>query len=171
MPLHRAPGLQRFAALLLSAVAAGTLSTVAQILLWIAFADAWPAILFRDARLTAAIVMGSEVLPPPETFDLAVMAVATAVHLTLSFVYIALVVLLVDGRTATAAATLGAGFGLVLYAVNMHVFTSIYPWFVQARDWTTVAAHLVFGLVAALTWRVVAADRLSPRHGDNLTQP
>ena len=36
-------------------VAAGIVSTLAQIALWLIFSDAFPAILFRDARLTAAI--------------------------------------------------------------------------------------------------------------------
>ncbi len=58
-------------------IVAGVVATVAQIILWWAFTDDLPSILYRDARLTAAIVMGPAVLPPPSTFDLAVMIVAT----------------------------------------------------------------------------------------------
>jgi len=34
----------------------------------------------------------------------------------------------------------------------MYGFTLVYPWFEQARDWITVVAHVVFGVVAAAAW-------------------
>jgi hypothetical protein len=139
-------------ALVLASIAAGTLSTLVQVVLWLLFTDAWPAILFRDARLAAAIVMGASVLPPPASFDPAVMLVATVVHFALSVVYTALVAWLVGRHPPGHAMALGAGFGLALYAVNMHGFTLVYPWFAQARDWITVVAHVVFGVVAAVAW-------------------
>jgi len=36
--------------------------------------------------------------------------------------------------------------------VNMHGFTLVFPWFAQARDWITLAAHVAFGVVAAGAW-------------------
>jgi hypothetical protein len=54
-------------------VIAGTLATLIQVLLWLIFTDDFSAILFRDARLTAALVLGASVLPPPATFDAGVM--------------------------------------------------------------------------------------------------
>ena len=149
----------RVAALLIAALAAATLSTVVQIVLWLAFTDAWPSILFRDARLAAAIVMGSSVVSPPATFDMAVMAIATMVHLVLSLFYTIFVVLLVDQRRMLLAVALGVAFGLGLYAVNMHVFTFIFPWFVQARGWITAIAHMTFGVVAAIAWCYGARPR------------
>jgi len=150
-----------FAALLIATVAAATLSTAVQVVLWLVFTDAWPAVLYRDARLAAALVMGPSVLPPPASFDLVVMAVATAVHCAVSLLYTALVARLVEGRSAATATLLGAVFGLALYAVNMHGFTAVFPWFAQARGWITVAAHVAFGMVAAVAWvmaRVKAGD-------------
>lgn len=38
------------------------------------------------ARMSAAIVLGESVLPPPDTFDLGVMAASTFVHFGLSIV-------------------------------------------------------------------------------------
>jgi hypothetical protein len=69
-------------AALYAGVAAGILATVVQIVLWSILADALPTILFRDARVTAAIVMGRAVLPPSASFDWPVMLVATLVHLS-----------------------------------------------------------------------------------------
>lgn len=147
------------AALALATLAAATLSTVVQVLLWMLFADGWPTLLVRDARLAAAVVLGPAVLPPPATFDLAVMAVATAVHFALSLAYTALVAVLVGGRPMRSAVAIGAGFGVALYVVNMHGFTWVYPWFAQARGWITVVAHVAFGISAAAAWR--AARRLA----------
>jgi hypothetical protein len=156
----RAPGGGLFA-LLVATVAAGTLSTLVQVVLWIAFTDAWPAILFRDARLAAALVLGPSVLPPPASFDPGVMAVATLVHFALSLVYTAFVARLVERRTPGTAAAIGAAFGLVLYAVNLHGFTLVFPWFAQARDWIAMAAHVAFGVAAALTWIGVRPRRVA----------
>ncbi|TMH12878.1 MAG: sodium:proline symporter, partial [Betaproteobacteria bacterium] len=52
----------------LAGIAAGVVATLVQIALWWASSHPLPEILFRDARLTAAIVMGREALPPPATF-------------------------------------------------------------------------------------------------------
>ena len=147
------PSRLRLAAWLVAALAAGTLSTLVQVLLWLFFSDQWPAILFRDARLAAAVVMGSSVLPPPASFSIAVMAIAAAVHFALSFVYAGLVAFLVERQAPSRVLVVGAAFGLVIYLVNMHGFTRIYPWFAQARDWITVVSHLAFGIIAAVAYR------------------
>ena len=140
-------------------IAAGILSTLAQIALWLIFSDAFPAILFRDARLTAAIVMGRGVLAPPTTFDLRVMLVATLVHFALSMLY-GLILSWLMSRLATPLSTIvGAAFGLILYAANMYGFTVVFPWFEAARDWITLASHLVFGVVAALVYRALSRRR------------
>jgi len=142
-----------------SGVAAAIGSTLAQIALWLIFSDAFPAILFRDARLTAAIVMGRGVLPPPASFDWRVMLAATLVHFALSMLY-GLILSWLMSRLATPLSTIvGAAFGLILYAANMYGFTVVFPWFEAARDWITLASHLVFGVVAALVYRALSRRR------------
>jgi len=134
-------------------VAAGVGSALAQVLLWLAFTDAFPHAVFRDARLTAAILLGQGVLPPPSTFDTVIMLISALIHLALSIVYgLALAWVLV--RAAVGASLLiGALFGLALYAVNLYGFTVVFPWFAQVRDWITITAHLVFGITAAGVYR------------------
>lgn len=149
----RVPIRLRFGALVVATLAAGTLSTVVQVALWLLFTDAWPTILFRDARLAAALVLGPSVLPPPASFDLGVMAVATVVHFALSLVYCVIVAFCVARQPTARAIACGAAFGLMLYLVNLHGFTLVFPWFAQARDWITVVAHLAFGIVAAIAYR------------------
>ena len=137
-------------------VAAGILATVVQIVLWAIFTDALPAILYRDSRFAAAIVLGPGVLPPPATFDKQIILIATLVHFTLSITYaLMLAWLIADLRTRTSLLA-GAAFGLGLYAVNMYAFTAIFPWFASSRDWITTLTHLAFGMVLAAAYRIAA---------------
>jgi hypothetical protein len=139
--------------------AAGILATLAQIALWSVFADSLPTIFFRDARFTAAIVMGRTVLSPPASVDWPVMLVATLIHFALSIAYGLILARLISSLRNTASLLAGAAFGLSLYAVNMYGFTIVFPWFEAARDWITVAAHLVFGITAAGVYKMCSQRR------------
>jgi hypothetical protein len=145
-------------------IAAGILSTLAQIALWLIFYDAFPAILFRDAHLAAAIVMGRGVLSPLENFDWRVMLAATLVHFTLSIFYSLILSSLISRHASLLSAIAGAAFGLILYSVNMYGFTVVFPWFEAARDWITLASHVVFGVVVALVYKVLSKRRGGRAH-------
>lgn len=154
------------AAAIASGIGAGIIATVVQLALWWAFALPLPDILFRDARLAAAIVMGSAVLPPPATFDWNVMLAATAVHFALSACYGLMLAPLLSRPDPRRALPTGMLFGLLLYGMNMYGFTAIFPWFEASRDGITATAHVSFGMAAAgiyaLLWRrnrKPAADR------------
>ena len=141
----------------LAGIAAGVVATVFQISLWWVAAEPLPAIFFRDARFTAAIVMGSQVLPPPATFDGMIVLVATLVHFALSIAYGLILSTMISRRGASyglmRSVLAGAAFGLLLYAVNMYGFTFVFPWFGATRDWITAATHAAFGIVAAIVYR------------------
>jgi hypothetical protein len=143
-------------------IAAAVVSTVAQVAMWIAFTDAFPAILWRDTGMAAAILLGSGALA--DAFGTATIWIAaTFVHFLLSIVYALLLGLVIHRRRMPAALLAGVLFGAALYVVNMHAFTLLYPWFEQARDPITLAAHAVFGLTAAFVYRRV--DARTPRRG------
>jgi hypothetical protein len=140
-------------AMIWAGVMAGIASTLIEILLWLVFTDDFPAILYRDARLTAAIVLGGTVLPPPATFNAGVMLAATLIHFMVSITCAALLALL-TARLDTIPATLaGVGFGVTLYVVNLYGFTAIFPWFAQTRGLITLITHGAFGLTAILVYR------------------
>jgi hypothetical protein len=138
---------------------ASVVSTLAQIVLWWAFTDDLPYILYRDARLTAALLMGQGVLPPPSTFDLQIMIVATAVHFGLSVAYGLILGLVIDGLSMRSALFSGLVFGLILYVVNMYGITEIFPWFSAVRDWITIIAHIVFGVSVAAAYKVLPINQ------------
>lgn len=127
-------------------IAAGVIATVAQFVLWWLADIPVAETLLRDARLTAALLMGPAVLPPPTTTRWDILLVATLIHFALSIVY-ALIPACMTGRLPVGPLLLiGALYGVAIYGVNLYGFTLLFPWFVVARDWVTLLAHLVFGM-------------------------
>ena len=98
-------------------------------------------------RMVAAITQGSAVLPPPVAPDVSVTLAAVILHFVMSLAYALVFAFFAKGRSLKSATLLGAGYGLLLYVVNFYGFTMLFPWFAQARDWSMVASHLVFGAV------------------------
>lgn len=107
---------------------------------------------FGPPRMMAAIAMGPDVLPPPASFDLAIMMVAMMVHLALSivmgivwgFIHSTL------GLSRWLAVAVAAAFGLLIYFVNFYGFTALFPWFEMARGTVSAVGHAIFGI--ALGW-------------------
>jgi hypothetical protein len=137
-------------------IAAGIVAPMVQIILWWAFWHALPGILFRDARLGAAIVMGSRVLSPHANLDWQVMFAASVIHFALSIIYSVILAAFIAGYDLLFAIFVGVLYGLVLFVVNMYGFTIIFPWFAEARDWITFVAHPVFGAVAAGLYKMLS---------------
>ena len=155
--------------IIFAGIAAGTLSTLAQLLLWAAAGeDAW-TLLLRDAGLTAALLPGQAAPAPSVGFDTGTMLAATDIHFALSIAYAALLLPIAKRLAFTPSMFAGAGFGAALYFVNLHGFTFIFPWFTQARGGITLAAHLAFGIAVMLTyrWLGVSAARAA-RDGQRL---
>jgi hypothetical protein len=84
------------------------------------------------------------------------------VHFVLSVVYVILLGALVSRMGAGAALVAGAVFGLALYLVNFYGFTAVFPWFAMARNWVSVFAHVVFGLVGAWAYKRWARPGAAP---------
>ncbi|KWI73990.1 hypothetical protein [Burkholderia ubonensis] len=136
--------------ILWAALCAAVGSTWVELLLWWLHGDDAVRNLYRDARLTAAIVMGRRVLGPPAGFEPLVMGMATLVHFALSLAYTAVLAVAIHRLSLLV----GAVFGLLLYGINLYGFTEIFPWFVPVRGAITLAAHLAFGITAAATYRL-----------------
>ncbi len=113
-------------------------------------------------RMIAAIALGAGVLPnppPPPTFDFGVVMTAVVVHFILSIAFAVGLALILRRMDAGKALLIGAVFGLVLYFVNFYLFTGIFPWFANARNWVSIFTHIVFGVLAAWTYLRLAHPR------------
>jgi hypothetical protein len=139
-----------------SGLAAGSIATAVQILLWWVTGAAVPDLLLRDARLTAAMVLGAGVLPPSSALLYPSLLVATLVHLLLSAVYGGILAGFIRRLGRLPSLCVGLLYGLLLYGINMYGFTHLFPWFAQARGGITVAVHAVFGLGCAVLYRAWA---------------
>ena len=104
-------------------------------------------------RMMAAMVLGPRVLEPQDELDVAVVATGLALHFVLALGFGTVAALLVRSVRDGAVAGTGAAFGLALYALDLHGMTSFFPWFAPLRTFDTVAAHLLFGIVAATAYR------------------
>lgn len=143
-------------------IAAGTIATVAQLVLWWLADMPLVETLLRDARLTAALLMGRSVLPPPFTAQWDILLVSTLIHFVLSVAYALIPALFAARLKAGSVLPIGALYGLAIYVVNLHGLTQFFPWFAIARDWITLVAHLVFGMT------LFAGCRLFRKTADSL---
>lgn len=145
---------------MVAGVVAGTLATLAQVLLWIAAGeDAW-ALLLRDSRLTAALVLGEPALVPVGSLDVRVVLAATLVHFSLSVLYAAVLLPAAKRLAPVPSLSAGAAFGALLYFFNLHGLTIVFPWFTVTRGSITLAAHIVFGMAVMLAYLIL---RVRPR--------
>lgn len=120
--------------------------------------------LWGPPRMMGAIALGSEVLPPPATFDAGIVMVGMMVHFGLSAILGVIFAVATRALKLSRGMTIAAGvvFGLAVYLVNFYGFTELFPWFAMARNAITVFAHLVFGgvigwMVGGQTIQTVAA--------------
>lgn len=104
-------------------------------------------------RLIGAIGLGKEALPPPANFDFKVVMVAMIIHFVLAILFAMIIGLIVSKMSMGASIGVGIAAGLALYFVNFYGVTAIFPWFAKARNWVTIFTHLVYGLVAAWSFK------------------
>lgn len=147
-----------FRRLLLAGIIAGTVATLAQLLLWWLAGVPLPDVLYRDTRLTAALLLPHGIIALDQLFQppsLGMWLAASVVHFALSVSYAAIFIYLARRLRIGGSRLLPAGmvFGLLLYGVNMYGVTLLVPWFFLVRDGITLAAHAVFGLsLGASVW-------------------
>ena len=112
---------------------------------------------WRTSHMIAPIFTGLH--SPPTSgygFNLGVVAISLVTHYVLGIVFgLAIAALLVQLKldsTPGLALVAGATVGVALYLINFEVLVGFFPWLVALRGADTVAAHVVFGSVAALLY-------------------
>ena len=109
---------------------------------------------FAPLHMIAAIAMGPEVLPGPGVepgSNPVVIVVGMLLHFVLSIALAFLFKLIAGALKLNSSMLLAAGvvFGLLVYAIHFYGMTALFPWFAMARNWISILAHAVFGLVLA----------------------
>lgn len=112
---------------------------------------------WRISHMIAPIFLGAGSASQVYPFSVLVVGIALATHYALGILFGLVVAwimshLELDGLPASAMAT-GATLGVLLYVLNFHVLTRLFfPWLADLRGVATLAAHVVFGAVAALLY-------------------
>jgi len=111
------------------------------------------------ARMTAAIVLGKGILPPPETFDGGAVAIALTLHFGLSAIYGVIIALAIRRMDRMPALAAGVAFGIAVWWVNYFVLApSLFPWLTASRGaLSTPFLHAIFGVAAVGMYLAIAA--------------
>ncbi|WP_211228795.1 MULTISPECIES: SRPBCC family protein [Pseudomonas] len=139
-------------------ITAGILATAVQILMWWMGGTPLLPTLLRDARLTAAIVLGPSILVTVPAWRWDILMVATLIHFGLSILYAAIAMLFAYRPTTPVALVAGGLYGVLLYGLNLYAFTALYPWFTQVRGWDTLLTHVFFGMALIGGCRLFASQ-------------
>jgi hypothetical protein len=137
-----------------SGFAAGAVLMVLD-LVWSAFFN--PEGPWRTSHMIAPIFTGAGGLKTSGyEFSLGVVAIALATHYVLGIVFgLVMAALLVQFKLDSSlgiATVAGASMGFALYLINFGLLVVFFPWLVALRGVETIAAHVVFGVVAALLY-------------------
>ena len=123
----------------------------------------WSALFHPDGpwRISHMIApIFTRTMPAPGegyAFSVNVVAIAMITHYALGVVFgVVMGFLMTQLRMDTSpelAVAAGAMLGLLLYLFNFELLADLFfPWLVALRGWETVAAHGLFGIVAALLY-------------------
>jgi hypothetical protein len=124
-------------------------------LLWAAIEGNSP---WTMSYIIAAIITGPGILGSTD-FNLSVVALALIIHYVLGIIFgLVLGAIIAAFRFDSSlgmALIAGAAFGIALYLLNFFGMAHAFPWFSQMRGWTTLLAHLFFGMAAAaIYWQL-----------------
>jgi len=137
-----------------SGLAAGAILMVLD-LFWSAYFS--PHGPWRTSHMIAPIFTGADsVRTSGFDFSMGVVAISLATHYVLGVVFglvmSALLVQLKLDRTPGPALSAGAIMGVLLYLINFEALVGFFPWLAAMRGADTLAAHVIFGMVAALLY-------------------
>jgi uncharacterized membrane protein YagU involved in acid resistance len=108
----------------------------------------------------AAILVGTDDLPPATEFSMTILGMALLIHFSLAVVFGRFVDLAVRHRTGAPALVRGVGVAVLLYGVNYFLIApSTFPWFEENRGLTTLVDHMLFGAVCAAVYVQVRRAR------------
>jgi hypothetical protein len=117
-------------------------------------------------RLLASIVMGTEVLAPPATFDAGALAAALITHLALSVAFALLVAFVVHRWGLIIGIVGGATLGLFLYLINFYTLTYFFPQFFPMRGGAMFWGHLLYGALVGGLYEAFEIEEFEPIQED-----
>jgi len=150
-----------------SGFAAGAVLMVLE-LLWATLTNSMSP--WRISQLVAALVLGTDALQSPgDAFNMLIVAAALATHYAIGIAFGIILGFLSAGfhydTGPGVLAVVGLAFGALLYAFGFYGATRIFSWLTELRGWTTLVAHLIFGVTASLLYWKLARRRHETARG------
>lgn len=147
-------------------IIAGLIFVMLEMIMIPIFLDESP---WESSGTVAAIAIGYEGTTPTTHFAPGVFVVAMTLHMMLSIVFAVMFAIVIAYVTNSAsfgsALAIGGILGLILYVINLYAFTELFPWFARVRSWVTMIIHIIFGIVAVLSYAKLKTSR-SLKHQD-----
>jgi hypothetical protein len=128
-----------------AAIWAGAISGIIFLFLNMILTYAFAGNPWLAVRLTASIIMGQGVLPPPASFDPVVFIVAFILHIILSIGYACLIAGIFHRWGLLVGFLGGAAIGAGIYLINFYTISYFFPWFFPMRSWIMLLSHVLFG--------------------------
>ena len=113
-------------------------------------------------RYIASLVLGTGVLPPPDSADVTALIVAVALNFTLSIIFALFLAMITHQWGLLLGMIIGALFGLALYYINLYTLTFFSPWFFAMNSTLFMLIHILFGLVAGATYEILEVEEFIP---------
>ncbi len=117
-------------------------------------------------RYIASLVLGTGVLPPPDTANTTVLIVALLLNFALSIIFALILAAITHQWGLIIGMIVGALFGLGLYFINLYTLTLIFPWFFVMNSNLFMWIHVLFGLVAGATYEILEVEEFVPIMGE-----
>ena len=101
--------------------------------------------LWAFPRISAAIVMGKDVLPPAATFDLGIILTGVIVNLAFSAIYSIILALFIHLTNRPASVLTGLIYGLLLYIININLAGGLFRSLGDSGTWIYLISSVLFG--------------------------
>ena len=101
-----------------------------------------------SARLIGSIVLGSDVLAPPDTAHTGALVAAIAVHYVLALAMTAIIAYVVHRGGVAGGLFGGALLGLTFYFIDYYTLSYFFPQFFAMRHGSVILSHVIFGFLA-----------------------
>lgn len=113
-------------------------------------------------RMTAAIVLGGKVLPPPATPEIYIVLVGALVHYGIS-ILLAFIISIVIYRWGILVGVLGgAVLGVGFYIISIYGLSYFFPWFYTLNSWVLLLSHILFGATAGGVYELLEKEEFVP---------
>jgi hypothetical protein len=110
-------------------------------------------------RITASLLLGKNVLPPPADFSWGFFLTAAGIHIVLGLIYASLIAVVIHQWGILISFLGGALIGLALYTINFYAFSMLFPWFYAFRSWAFLVVHVLFGAMAGSVYELLEVEK------------